>query len=424
MSIPFLEDTLAQVQAKVAQFASTVGLYINSWQVGDAPEQLYQAFTRTMQYYSARNATVVRGFVSLDTATDPGDFDPYNPGNEALEPIPGFLSFHGENVYYTFRILATFATTSVTFVNTSNTPYTFAPDELTLARVGHPEITYRNAPMSGVYTGPGGTFTLAAGATAYLDVQAESPGSLSFAGPGELTVLVSGLIGVTVTNETSAIGTDREPAADYRARCRAQAASTSPNGAADAYRYLARTNPDGTPLLQNEDLGGDGLTAVSITRVYVSQASDTGIVNVYYADDDSGAIAIDVDTANYNITQNVIAVPDCITFTGLAANDVPITVTWAVKYQARYNGQAVTGDEVDAAINAALVARFRGYPIGGFDQTAGSGTIYVSDLRAVVERAHPAIYTATLASPATDTILAVGDVATFPDASDGTEVAG
>ncbi len=423
MSIPFLEDTLAQVQAKVAGFAATVGLYINSWLVGDAPEQLYQAFTRTMQYYSARNATVVRGFVSLDTATDPGDFDPYNPGNEALEPIPGFLSFHGENVYYTFRIQETFATTPVTFENTSNTPYTFSPDELTLARVDNPAITYRNAPMPDVYIGPGGTFTLSAGATLNLDVTAESPGTMSDAAPGEITVLVSGLIGVTVTNDAAALGGDRETAPNYRARCRAQAASVSPNGAADAYRYLARTNPDGTPLLRNEDFGGDGLTAVGITRVYVSESSATGAATVYYADDDSGVDPVDVDTANYNIAMNVIAVPGCITLTGSSAVNVPIVVTWAVKYQAKYNGQAVAGADVKTAIGDALEARFSGYPIGGFDQVLGAGTIYASDLRGVVERAHPAIYTATLSSPAGDTALALGRVAVLTTPT-GTEVAG
>jgi hypothetical protein len=423
MSIPFLEDTLAQVQAKVAQFASTVGLYITSWQVGDAPEQLYQAFTRTMQYYSARNATVVRGFVSLDTATDPGDFDPYNPGNEALEPIPGFLSFHGENVYYTFRILATFATTSVTFVNTSNTPYTFAPDELTLARENSPAITYRNAPMSGVYTGPGGTFTLAAGATADLDVVAESPGTLSDAASGEINDLVSGLIGVTVTNPAAALGTNRETAASYRARCRAQAASVSPNGAADAYRYLARTNPDGTPLLRDSAFGGDDLTAVGITRVYVSESSATGAATVYYADDDSGVDGVAVNTANYNIAQNVIAVPGCITFTGASAVNVNIVVTWTVKYLATYEGQSIASADVKAAIVAALTARFRGYPIGGFDRVLGAGTIYASDIRSVVERAHPAIYTATLASPAGNTALALGRVAVLTTPT-GTETPG
>jgi hypothetical protein len=254
-------------------------------------------------------------------------------------------------------------------------------------------------------------------------VVAESPGTLSNAAPGEISVMVSGLLGVTVTNAAAALGTDRETAPNYRERCREQAASVSPNGAADAYRYLARTNANGTPLLRAVAFGGDGITAVSITRVYVSGSSTTGKVYVYFADDDSGSGAVDVATADANIRLNVIAVPDCITITCLAAIDVPIVVTWAVKYRAKYLGQAVAGADVKAAINAALIDRFKNYPIGGFDQTAGAGTIYVSDVRGVVERAHPAIYFAALSSPAGDTALALGHDAVLTTPT-GTETAG
>lgn len=424
MSIPFFEATLAEVQAKIAQFAVLGNLFITAWQVGDPAEQLYQVFSRTVQYYTIQNATVVRGFVSLDTSTDPGDDDPYSPGNAALSPIPGFLSYLGENVYYTFRILETQATTKVTFTNSTAFPVgPFAPGDITLARAGSPEITYTNAPMLGVYTGSGGTYTLAGFGSIDLDVIAESPGTLSNAAPTEISVMVSGLLGVTVTNATSALGADRESAPNYRERCREQAASVSPNGHADAYRYLARTNPNGTPLLRAVAFGGDGVTPVSITRVYVSGSSTTGKANVYFADDDSGAIAVDVATGNDNITHNVIAVPDCITYVGLAAIDVPIVVTWTVKYRAKYLGRAVSGVDVKAAIVAALIDRFKNYPIGGFDQVAGAGTIYASDLRGVVERAHPAIYFGALSSPAGDTALALGHDAVLVTPT-GTETAG
>ena len=426
MSIPFLEATLTEIQAKFAQFAALGNLFITAWQVGDAPEQFYQATTRTMQYYTAQNAAVVRGSVSLDTATDPGDEDPYNAGNAALDPIPGYLSYLGENNYYTFRIQSTFAGTSVTFTNTTAFPVgPFAPGDITLARSGSPEITYRNAAMSSVYTGPGGTYTLAGNSSIDLDVVAESPGTLSDAAPGQI-VLVSGLLGVTVNNATSALGGDRESAPRYRERCREQAASTSPNGHADAYAYLSRTNPDGTPLLQSltASPAGDGVTAVNITRMYISGSSTTGIVAAVFASDAGAASAVDVATANENITLNVICSPDCVTYAGSAAINLPITVTWAVKYLAKYQGQSVSSTDVHDAIGAALVDRFRNYPIGGFDRVAGAGTIYASDLRGVVERAHPAIYSAVLSAPAGDTALALGRVATLHASSDGTETAG
>lgn len=425
MSIPFFEATLDEVKAKIAQFAALGNLFLTAWLVGDPGEQLYQAFAQTMQFYTATNAVVTRGFVSLDTATDPGDDDPFNPGNAALDPIPGFLSNLGENVYYTFRILSTFAGTSVTFTNTTAFPVgPFAPDSLTFAKASDGEITYRNAAMPSLYTGPGGTLTVLAGQTVHLDVVAESPGSASTAQPGEISVLVGGALGVTVSNDAAAIGNDRESAPNYRERCREQAASVSPNGASDAYRYLSRTNVDGTPLLQNATLGGDGLTAVSITRVYVSGSSSTGNVAVYFADDDSGSSSIDVATANYNITHNVIAVPDCINYSGSSSVEVSITITWAVKFRAKYLGQSITSTVVHDAIVAALTDRFRNYPIGGFDQVAGAGTIYASDLRGTVDRAHPAIYSTVLSSPGGDTAIALGHVATLTFGGGSTETAG
>jgi len=401
--------TVDQVKATFAGFAEIGGLFLDAWQSGDPAEQFYQAVAETVQQYTSLGAQAVRGFM-LDLATDPGDPDPYNPANEALEPADGFLSSLGLNNFFTRRRSKSYASTVATFVNTSTTPYTFAPGDVTVARFGFPDTTYHNDVDASIYTEAGGKFTLAAGATAHLDIIADSPGAGFSSGPGEISVMVTGLIGVTVTNDNPATGQDRETAVDYRARCRTQAASVSPNGPQDSYRRLSNTNLDGSPLLQSATAGGDGITPVAITRVYVSQSSATGVVNVYFADVDGAASAIDVDTANENIALFVIAVPDCTTYTGLAAINHTITVTWAVKYKAKYNGVPVAGADVTAAIQAALVARFRGYDIGGYDQVAGAGTIYGNDVSSTVERAHPAIYSAGVSSGG-NISLAIGEVA-------------
>lgn len=415
----FVPPTLNEVKAKIAGFAEVGKLYLDSWAVGDPGEQLYLAFAQTVQVTGIWIATITRGFTSLDTSTDPGDPDDFSPGNEALDPEPGMLSNKGLNDYYTRRIKATFASTLVTFTNASNTPYDIAPEAMTLARFGSPDVTYTNVDDPTIYVDAGGTFRLNPGVSKDLPVSALSPGNYSSASIGEISVLVSQLIGVTVTNAAPAIGNDRENPEVYRDRCRAQAAATSPNGAPDAYRYLSRANVDGTPLLLNDGSG----VAVNITRVYVSQSSASGIVDVYYADDDGPAGVTDVATANENILGTVIAVPDCITFTGLAAIAVDITVTWAVKYRTKFGGKAIDGADVHAAIVAALTALFSSIPIGGFDQVAGAGVVYIELLRGTVLGAHPAIYNTTLSSPVGDTAIALGNVAVNAS-SGGTETAG
>jgi hypothetical protein len=415
LTLLFPAATLAEVKAKIAGFAELGNLLLTAWQSGDPGEQLYQAFSLAIQYYSTNNSQAIRGFF-LDTATDPGDDDPYNPENITLTPAPGYLSALGLSMFFTERPGETYATTVVTFTNASAFPYTFAAGDLTLAKDGAPDITYRNAPDPSVYTGPGGTYTLAGLSSVDLDVIAESPGTGSNANAAEITVLVSALIGVTVSNAGPAIGSDRMSAPDYRALCRTQASTTSPNGAPDAYLRWSRLNRDGSPLLRP-----DG-AAVGITKVQVSGSSVTGAVQVYYADGDGVADATDVTTANTNITHNIVGVGDCITFTGASAVEVPIVVTWAVEYQALYLGRAVTSTAVKAAINAALTARFLLYPIGGFKQTAGAGTISLEEIRGTVKSAHPAISDATLSSPVGATALAIGRVAklTTPD---GTQTA-
>lgn len=412
----FPAPTLEAAKAKIAGFAELGGLLLTAWQSGDPGEQLYQASSLAVQYYTTNNSQAIRGFY-LDTATDPGDPDPYNPDNELLPKTPGYLTALGKSMFFTDRPEESYASTSITFVNSSAFPAgPFAPGALTVAHVDYPDRTYRNAADPAVYIGPGGTLTVLAGQTVHLDFVAESPGIASNADAHKLTVLVTQYTGVTVTNPAAAIGTDRMEIETYRSLCRTQATTTAPNGAKDAYLRWSRLNRDGSPLLNSSG------AAVGITRVQVTGSSATGITQVFYADDDSGAIPIDVTAANDNITLNILGVGDTITFTGAAATDVLITVTWAVEYNALFLGKAVTGPTVKAAINAALKARFAVYPIGGFKQTAGIGSISLEEIRSTVKGAHPAISDATLSSPVGSTTILLGQVAVLTTPT-GTETA-
>jgi len=417
LALLFPAVTLAAVKAKFAGFAALGNVFVDAWQAGDPGEQFYQAVTQTIEAYTGNNAQAIRAQY-LDTAVDPGDYDPFNPLNETLPPEPGGLSALGLSMFFTERPGETYATTSVTFQNVSAFPAgPFAPGDLTIAKTGKPAITYRNAPMPSVYVQAGGTYSIPAGSTVSLDFIAESPGSASNANAGEIMEMSSQYTGVSITAAGAAIGSDRMSAPDYRALCRTQASTTSPNGARDAYLRWSRLNRDGSPLLRP-----DG-AAVGITKVQVSGSSATGIVQVFYGDGDGAADSTDVTTANTNIINNILGVGDAITFTGAAATEVLIVVTWAVEYQATFLGKAISGATVHDAIVAALTARFVLYPIGGFKQTAGSGTISLEEIRGTVKGAHPAISDAVLSSPVGVTALAIGEIARLHSDSDGTETA-
>ena len=404
LALLFPAVTLAAVQAKFAGFAALGGVFVDAWQAGDPGEQLYQAVTQTIEAYTGNNAQAIRAQY-LDTAVDPGDYDPFDPLNETLTPEPGGLSALGLSMFFTERPGETYATTTITFTNASGFPAgPIAPGGYTVAKIGKPAVTYRNAPMPSVYVEAGGTYTVPAGATVTLDFIAESPGSASNVDANQLEA-VSQYTGLNIVSSGAGIGSDRMSAPNYRALCRTQASTTSPNGARDAYLRWSRLNRDGSPLLRP-----DG-AAVGITKVQVTGSSATGTVQVYYADDDGAANSTDVTTANTNIVNNVVGVGDCITFYGAAAIEVPITITWAVEYQATYLGQSISGTTIDAAIIAALTARFTLYPIGGFKQTAGAGTISLEEIRGTVKGAHPAISDAVLSSPVAATALAIGHVA-------------
>jgi hypothetical protein len=238
-----------------------------------------------------------------------------------------------------------------------------------------------------------------------LPIAAREAGTASNAAPGEIGTLVNRPVGVTVTNPTSALGTNREDKVLYRARCRSQAIATSPNGPSDAYLRLANTNPDGTLLLRGVDFGGDGLTPVGITRAQVSASSTTGQVAVRYADDDGAADAVDVATAVDNTER--FGVPSTVTYAGAAATNVTVPVTYTIK---ALTASGLTDPQIKALALTALQDLFKATEIAGYDKVAGAGTLYADLIKATITASGPS-YTTTLTLPAGNVALAFGEVA-------------
>lgn len=424
-------------RARIFGYAKAAGLRVTNFVLGSVPHQFVEIGTSIANKATALAALLVRGHASLDTATDPGDFDPYDATNALQPPARGHLSRKGEGDFGTPRLGDTFATGRMPIVNASGSALYIAPEQVTFTRDTANTATglaptYRNAPDPTIYTNPDGTVTIPNGAgvggvsPVYLPVIAEEQGTASNAGANHVTLTTSLGTGVTATNDTAIAATAREDADAYRARCRTAAAILSPNGPDDAYRYIAlaaRKNSD-TGAIFFIPPWGDGTTGIGIdsdgnrvaipnatgdslgvNRVYVDEDGTTGNVGVYFADaggaPDGGVIT------DLTALLNAYVRPQCNTVLYYAATEVAVVVDGTVKAKA---GAGVTAAVVAAAIGDALTAASVTWDIGGYDQTAGAGTLYSEEIDATVNGSHPKIYKVTLSSPS-NTALAKGHVA-------------
>lgn len=420
--------TLAGVRSLVYGYAAAANLIITNWLKGGVGQQTFEAQTRAAYNYVSVQGALVRGFASLDTSTDPGDVDPYNPSNATLPPSPGLLSAFGENTFGTKRIGQTFASGFVTFTNGGAGSRTFGPETLVFTWTANtpptPAPTYTNVADPTVYTNPDGTVTVAAGASVDLPIQAQEIGTRSNVGVASSITMTTVLLGCSATNAAAVLGQDREGANAFRARCRLAPSSVSPNGPADAIRYIAlgsaeTLNGDVYYLPTATDVGlgidSDGNivqlpnpvgTSLGITRAQVTNDSATGNVIGFFATA-AGAPSGGTVTKIANLL-NAIYWPDATTRSFNAAIGTTVTTTATIKAK---GGPGITTAVIANAISAALAAAFPEFPVGGFDQTAGAGTLYADEVKAIINNAHPAIYHVAMTSPAGDTALALGHVA-------------
>ena len=407
----YVAETVDSIRSKYIGYLQAAGSTFSNWIAGGIGQQMIEASSNVVQEFTQIAAKAVRGFASLDTSTDPGDYDPYDPTNQTLPFTPGLLSDLGSNVYGTERVLQGAAVGPLTFNNSGtgavnqNLPAFSVSAQRNYANADGTYPLYRNS----------AAIVCNAGQTVTVPIVAESPGSAYGATATSIDSLINSLPGVTVSNPDQLVGTDLQSANDYRAACREAASLTSPNGPSDSYEYLAKTGRD-------DGTWGNSTTGnpLGITRVYVSQDSSTGIVAVYYAGASGGSgltgaipnasgpfqpgVTTYVQAANYLITQTpgVIAVPDAMTFTGQAATDDTYNITYSLKLPASSVPGAVpgtytytTGDTASSPASAAALKVFQaidtsyanfmaGKDIGGDDQTAGTGVIYTEDLRGVL----------------------------------------
>jgi hypothetical protein len=414
-------QTAAQVRSSFLGFMQGAGLKASNWRITSFIFQMSEACIEALRVYTQAVPQIVRGYISLADATDPGDPDPNDAANAARPAAPGFLSDLGANTYSTTRGAATFAAGEWTFINAGPGAQTFRPGDLIFTWTGgsppNPPPTYTNTADATVYTNPDGTATVAAGASLTIPIEAQIIGSIASA-PGGTITLTTTLTGVTGTNANAVTGADREDAATYRVNCQRAMARLSLAGPAAAYEYLASKTIDGA-ILYNQ---ATPPAPVGITRVQMAFDIATGIGRAYYASASGPALAADVAAANANIQTQACAVPGCVTFVGAAASQNTLTVTGSARIKAR---GGITSAALAKAAAEGIVAALDRYssiiPIGGLDQNGlGVGIVYADDFQAVAASGYPGLYDVGLTVPATDQGIGAGNVVTvYSIAGDG-----
>jgi hypothetical protein len=313
--------------------AQSLGIDPTTWRTGDPTKSLYTfmatvlnaAEQRTVEFFKA-------GFLS----TAEGDWKTVN----------------AKEVYGVDRTLATFAVSQVTITNGAGGHF----DEEINAIVFKSSLsqkTYHNTqPL--VAFGPGNVVT--------IEVAADEPGTDSNAGADEIDSIVSpAMIGVTVTASTPAAAVDDQSDTSLQEQCDASLGALSPDGPADAYRFVA-TNA--------------ALTGVQdITKAETEDDSGTLTVTIYVAGP-AGPVAPSSVTAAQAAIERW-ATP--LTVTPTVVNSVGDVTN----YTATISGANMPIDAADLA-EAALLALFKDFAIGTASGYDIDPTVFTTAIRNAV----------------------------------------
>lgn len=223
-------------------------------------------------------------------------------------------------------------------------------------------------------------------------VSADEPGVASNAAPGTITTVVSSLVGVGVSNPLSFVGTDKESTPALVNRARSKLGSFSPNGPKDAYDYVAKT-PEFSP------------TATPITRTRTVLNPATGVLTTYLATAAGPPTGGDVTIVQNAFDQYVE--PWGVQSIAAASTAVIVPIT----YQAWVQGSQLTGAQIAALIDSALVTWFSTLDLGGYVIPPDTGAIYVDVLEQVIGQSTPGILRVAVSIPAATLVMSANQVA-------------
>jgi hypothetical protein len=231
--------------------------------------------------------------------------------------------------------------------------------------------------------------------TQLVNIQAVELGSASSAGPGLITSLETTLLGVTISNPLSVVGSDEQDDESLRQLCRDKLSALSLLGPRGAYQYAigVAKRMDGSP--------------VDINRVSLVPSTTTGIETVYVASPSGAPLSADLDLVRDSI--ELWARPDSVTAVVTPVTTVPFSKSLTIWAK---HGPGIAAGDISAAVDAALVAMVAGYDIGGVAKPPSlQGYLYATNIEGTAKGAHPSIF--AVDGVGGDLALNAGQVATL-----------
>ena len=365
--------TEQEIQSSIYTVLGTLGLNTSTWKTGAVVRTITTGFSIVLSAFSSLQALIAKsGYLELSE----GDW----------------LTVVAFYVYGVERYSATFASGFVTLTNTAGGVYSFDPEDLIFSDPTTGK-SFRNTGAVSIPAGSTGTPTHVTN----VAIRAVEAGSPSTAIPGGISVMVTTVTGVSVSNPSPVVGQDAESDAAVRARSSAKLGSLSPMGPWDAYTYAVRSAtrpaPDGSNL---------GITRTRITK------DGFGHVWVYVATASGAVPPEDVAIANDAVQRN--AEPVCVDAVAQSAVPVEIAVTYTLWM---YNTSGHTDAQIKATIGTDLTEWFKIQPIGGNVIAGSPGKIYADKIRAVIGDSFDEIFHVELTLPAGDVPLELWQVATL-----------
>lgn len=362
----------ADVQASIYKVFAKVGIDTTSWKSGAVVRTLTVGVSIVLAVLSSLQAQIAKsGFLEFSE----GDW---------LE----LVAFY---VYGITKQHATFASGSVTLVNSGGGVYSLSADDLIF-------VNQSTGPAAGKVYRNSGSVTLGAMSTITIPIVAVEAGTASNANPNDISALSTTLLGVTCFNANSLVALDDESDPTLRVRCYEQLGALSPMGPWDAYASALRNavHADGSPL--------------GVTRIRINKAGD-GYVYTYAATATGGLTGTVGDlTSDLGIGDEAIqqfAVPLAVTAINAGATNTSIAVTYEVWM---YNTSGKTPAEIEAAIATRLTAFMSTQPIGGNIIGGAAGKVFQDAIRTTIQATFQEIFHCVVTAPASDVTLSLSQV--------------
>ena len=224
--------TVADVLQDELSIATQLGLPITSWMPLDPSRTIFQIFANLDSLESQTVASLAQGGYASYAAILPAGTSTYN---DSAGFLTTWMDLRCVDQYNESRVEASAAAGPIPVTNATANTYSYTAGQL---HFQHPTsgATYSNSAAGSI--GPSGSTTIQVAA----DPAFVGPiGTLSV---GQTAIMLTPFAGVTVGAQiTALVGSQIETNAHYLVRCQAKLGSLSPNGAPDAYRYVAESLP-------------------------------------------------------------------------------------------------------------------------------------------------------------------------------------